>query len=296
MRSGFPIHIVDVFAQNQYTGNQLAVVRESALLTDEEMRRIAGEMGYLETTFVPSSSPTDGGFDVRIFTPETELPFAGHPVLGTAAVLRRTILDVQSQRIVLNLDAGQIPVTVEQQDRNDVFWMEVPSPTFHETLDSEVAADLLDIKQDAIDAKYPPQVTSTGTRQLIIPLETLDVVSRCVIDSETYSERIVDALEVETVLVFAPETYEEQHDINARVFAPAHGVPEDPATGSANSCLAGYLVAKRYFDGTDIDIAVEQGYEIERNATLWLQASETEDSIEIRVGGRVIPVLYGELR
>jgi len=110
--------IVDVFAEEKYAGNQLAVVRGAADLADETLQKITREMNYSETTFILSEEERDGGYDVRIFTPGGEVPFAGHPTLGTAYVIRNEILATPGERVVLNLEAGEIPVTF-----GDVLWM-----------------------------------------------------------------------------------------------------------------------------------------------------------------------------
>ena len=121
-------YIVDVFAEEKYAGNQLAVVRGGADLSDEALGKIALEINYSETTFVLADEETDGGYDVRIFTPGGEVPFAGHPTLGTAYVIRQEILCEPVEQITLNLKVGKIPVTF-----GDLLWMRQPPPTFGET-------------------------------------------------------------------------------------------------------------------------------------------------------------------
>jgi len=151
-----PFHIVDVFAERRYAGNQLAVVREAGDLSDDEMARIASEMNYSETTFVESDEPTEAGYPARIFTPNTELPFAGHPTLGTAFVLREAVLGgddddgggddesddsaaIDTDDIALSLGVGTVTVTVDGEDDDELFWMRQPDPSFGATIDSAVA-------------------------------------------------------------------------------------------------------------------------------------------------------------
>jgi len=129
-------YIVDVFAEEKYAGNQLAVVRSAKALSDAEMQRIAKEMNYSETTFILSDEKRDGGYDVRIFTPEREMPFAGHPTLGTAYVIQREIVKEPVEMIVLNLKVGQIPVTLSYSEGHvDTLWMKQLQPTFGQTFD-----------------------------------------------------------------------------------------------------------------------------------------------------------------
>ncbi len=281
-------YIVDVFAEEKYAGNQLAVVRGGADLPDETLQKIALEMNYSETTFVLSEGEIEGGYDVRIFTPGGEVPFAGHPTLGTAYVIQHEILDDPVERVTLNLKAGNIPVTF-----GEVLWMRQLQPTFGKTLDPASVASMLHLERADLDDHYPIQEVSTGLPALIVPLKNLDALQRCRVHRDRYLE-VVEYIEAKNVLVFCPEPHE-RSDLSVRMFAPGLGVSEDPATGSANGCLAGYLVEHRYF-GTDyIDVQVEQGHEIGRPSLLYLQAEKKDDETTVRVGGKVQMVAKGIL-
>ncbi|MGE5140715.1 MAG: PhzF family phenazine biosynthesis protein [Rudaea sp.] len=288
-------YIVDVFAEGKYEGNQLAVFREAAGLSTAEMQAIAREMHFSETTFLLSDRPTEGGYDVRIFTPETELPFAGHPTLGTAFVIQREVIKEPAEQVVLNLKVGRIPVTFSYKgNQPDVLWMRQVPPKFGEQCTAEEVALALRIGPGDIDSRFPLQVVSTGIPFLIVPLKTLDAVKRANPDWAAFDAGTAGKLP-RAVLVFAPETYFQKNDLNVRVFVDEVGVPEDPATGSGNGCLAGYLVKYRYFDRPEIDLRVEQGYEIKRPSLLLLRAKETESEIEVNVGGRAVFVAKGQL-
>src|SRR4030042_912475 len=129
-------YIVDVFAEEKYAGNQLAVVRDATALSDSQMQKITKEMNYSETTFIMSEEPREGGYDVRIFTPAAEVPFAGHPTLGTAYIIRQEIVRKPVQQVNLNLKVGQIPVCFDRQDDGrDILWMTPKEATFGEELD-----------------------------------------------------------------------------------------------------------------------------------------------------------------
>ena len=297
MTDGRPFHLVDVFAVEPYTGNQLAVVRDAGDLSDDEMQALAREMAYSETTFIEGETPArNGGWDVRIFTPEAEIPFAGHPTLGTAAVVRDRLADGNPDAVTLNLGVGEIPVTVEHQDGDEVLWMRQQSPTFGETLAPSEVAEVVGVDPDAVDDDYPAQIVSTGLPTLVVPLRSLDAVRDAEINSQAYTERVVRGLDTDNVLVFAPETYHDENDLNVRMFAPGLGVPEDPATGSSNGCLAGWLARHRYLDSPEIAVRVEQGYEIDRPSLLHLRAVDEGEDVTVEVGGRVVPVADGELR
>ena len=287
-------YVVDVFAEERYTGNQLAVFRSGRALPDTEMQRIAREMNFSETTFILSDEKRHGGYDVRIFTPKTELPFAGHPTLGTAFVIQREIVKEPVETIILNLKVGQIPVTFSYSGKDaDILWMKQIQPTFGQTFDTESISQVLSLDAEDIDNRFPIQDVSTGVPSIIVPLKTLDAVKRARIDKDKYFKLIKDK-QAKAILVFCPETYNKENDLNVRFFADYYGVPEDPATGSANGCLAGYSVKHRYFGKDQINIRVEQGYEIGRPSLLLLKAENREGKIDVHVGGRVVMIAKGE--
>jgi trans-2,3-dihydro-3-hydroxyanthranilate isomerase len=281
-------YIVDVFAEEKYAGNQLAVVRGGADLPDEVLGKIALEMNFSETTFVLSDEETDGGFDVRIFTPGQEVPFAGHPTLGTAYVIRHEILDKPVDRITLNLKAGEIPVTF-----GDVLWMRQLPPAFGPALDPAATARALDIERSDLDDRFPVQEVSTGLPAIVVPLRDLDALGRCRVDWDRYLELAGPG---KNLYVFCPGSHADgPGKLSARMFADDLGVAEDPATGSAAGCLAGYLAEHRYLQTDSVDVQVEQGYEIGRPSLLYLRASREGKAITVHVGGKVEMVARGEL-
>lgn len=281
-------HIVDVFAERKYAGNQLAVIESLGELTDSEMQQIAREMNYSETTFIESFDQQDGGYAVRIFTPNEEIPFAGHPTLGTASVISEET--DAGDEINLNLGVGQIPVEVEHSEEETV-WMTQQPPEFGEELDHAMLADVLSLGEDALDTAWPVQVVSTGLPTIVVPLADRAALEQAEIDRQAY-DAVVEEWDAKNVLVFCPEPRDDANDLAVRVFAPFYGVPEDPATGSSNGCLAGYLAQHGYNDGEDLDLRVEQGYEMGRPSLLHLRA-DREGTVE--VGGRVVSVAEGEL-
>jgi len=292
---GYTFYIVDVFAEEKYAGNQLAVIRNAGVLSFSEMQRIAKEMNYSETTFILSKREVNGGYDVRIFTPENELPFAGHPTLGTAYVIQQEIVRKPIEKITLNLKVGQIPVTFSYKGKDtDILWMRQVQPIFGDVIEPRDIVQVVNLKAEDLDNRFPIEEVSTGVFVFVIPLKTLDVLKRARIDKDTYFS-LIQKTEAKALLLFCPETYNQENDLNVRFFGDYYGVPEDPATGSANGCLAAYLVKHRYFGKKQIDISVEQGYEIGRPSLLYLRAEEKDGGIEVNVGGKVIMVAQGEL-
>lgn len=287
-------YIVDVFAEKKYAGNQLGVFRDAGGLTDNQMQEFAKEMNYSETTFILSEEERNGGYDVRIFTPENELPFAGHPTLGTAFAIQQEIIKKPVERVILNLKVGQIPVDFKYKGADpDIMWMKQIAPTFGQEFDPQTISQVLSLDENDIDDRFPIQEVSTGTPFIMTPLKTLDAVKRARIHKDKYFDLIKNT-QAKAILVFCAETYSGENDLNVRVFADYYGVAEDPATGSANGCLAGYLIKNRYFGKDRIDLRVEQGYEIGRPSLLYLKAQDKVDQIEVFVGGRVQMVARGE--
>ncbi|MBA2714682.1 MAG: PhzF family phenazine biosynthesis protein, partial [Rubrobacteraceae bacterium] len=193
-------YIVDVFAEEKYAGNQLAVVRGGADLSDEALGKIALEMNYSETTFVLADEEVDDGYDVRIFTPGMEVPFAGHPTLGTAYVIRHEILTSPVEAVTLNLKAGRIPVTF-----GEVLWMRQLPPTFGAKLDPVLMARALNLETADLDDRFPVQEVSTGLPALIVPLRNLDALRRCKVDWERCAELAGPG---KNLYVFCPEPHE----------------------------------------------------------------------------------------
>ena len=288
-------YILDVFAEEKYAGNQLAVVRDAAALSDSQMQRITKEMNYSETTFILSEEQRNGGYDVRIFTPTAEVPFAGHPTLGTAFVIQHEIMKEPAETVILNLKVGPIPVTSGSGGKeNDILWMKQMDPTFGLTIEPGPISRVLGLDESEIDDRFIVQEVSTGLPFIIVPLRSLDAVKRAKVNRDECFKLIEDT-QAKMILIFCPETYNRENDLNVRVFCDYFGISEDPATGSGNGCLAGYLAKHRYFGNDKVDIRVEQGYEISRPSLLYLRAENKQGKIDVSVGGKVVMVAKGQL-
>ena len=289
-------YIVDVFAEERYAGNQLAVFSGDgvARLSDGEMQKIAKEMNFSETTFITSNEVINGGYNVRIFTPGQELPFAGHPTLGTAFILQQEIIKSAVERVVLNLKVGQIPVTLNYAgEAVEWLWMQQKSPTFGQGFSPNQLAPVLNLEVDEIDSRYPIEEVSTGVPFIIVPLRSHAALKRIKVNKDRYFQ-LVNNTTAKAILVFCPETNQPENDLSVRMFADYLGVPEDPATGSANGCLAGYLVEYNYLGEKPVDLRVEQGYEIGRPSLLLLKSQRSTKGIEVFVGGKSIMIAKGE--
>lgn len=286
-------YIVDVFAEEKFTGNQLAVFRGGAQLSVETMQKIAREMHFSETAFIISEKKRNGGYDVRIFTPEAEVPFAGHPTLGTAHIIRNEIATDAPREVVLNLKVGQISVTFKEEKNGTIGWMKQVKPEFGKNIDANLIADVLRINIDEFDQRFPVEEVSTGLPHIIVPLKSLDSLKRAHVDKEKYFA-LIENTWAKPILIFCPESYQGLDNIGVRMFADCYGISEDPATGSGNGCLAAYLVKHRYWGKNEIDIRSEQGYEINRPSLLYLKAQEINGKINVYVGGKSITIAKGD--
>lgn len=292
--SRLPFHIVDVFAEDRYQGNQLAVFRVPGGIPDEEMLNITQEMNYSESTFIEQEDPDNRIYTVRIFTKVMETPFAGHPTLGTAYVIQQTILREPVPEITLDLKAGMIPVRFSvQEGEPDVLWMEQLEPEFGLEHRVDDFAGFLNLKPEDLDRRYPIQEVSTGFPFFIVPLKTRSALERAVLNKTSFL-KFIENTESKAPLIFCPEPRNPENHLACRMFATYFGIEEDPATGSANGCLAGYLAKHRYFGSPQVDVKVEQGYEMGRPSMLYLKSEDTGHRISVQVGGKVVMIAKGE--
>ncbi len=284
--NGMRFYIVDCFALEKYQGNQLAVFLPEENLSTEEMQKIALEIGFSEVSFIMSGKQADGGYQVRIFTPDEEIPFAGHPTLGTAFVVWKMIENGQSDQVTLNLGVGQIPVSID----GDVLTMSQNAPEFGEVIDKAVVAEVLSVEPNCIRDDYPVQWVSTGLAAHIVPMVNAEAVKRCRIDHPSF-RKFLSEHDPCSLLVFSVE---DESNLKVRVFVHDTGFKEDPATGSANGDLAGYLLKHEVLGSKKLAYTVHQGAEARRPSVLYINAEESSGTYSICVGGSVYLVAQGE--
>jgi trans-2,3-dihydro-3-hydroxyanthranilate isomerase len=270
----------DVFTDRALTGNQLAVFTDGRELDSEQMQQLAHEIGFSETVFVLPAE-RDGDARIRIFTPRVELPFAGHPVLGTAFVLGAPL---QRGLIRLETGSGTVPVELERDDSGAIVFgrMTQPVPTVEPYPKPEELLSALGVRASVL----PVERYDNGVQPTFVVLSSEEEVAALRPDLSA-----LDGLEVMASCVAGSGTR-----WKTRMFAPYGGVPEDPATGSAAGPLACHLCRHGLVEwGTEIEIA--QGAELGRPSTLYARADGRDGSIEhVEVGGRAIVVARGEFR
>ncbi len=293
MTSSF--YIVDVFAERAYSGNPLAVVVGADALSDATMQQLAAETNYSETTFVAPEPEADGGYRVRIFTPAREIAFAGHPILGTAWVLRHHVLPSASGTVWLNLAVGRIPVTFEVSAAGEeVAWFLAPPASLGATCAREPIADALGIAPEDLSVESPIQKVSAGVSAMIVPLRGLDALRRSRLDLDRYAGLMAQGFPP-LLYLFCRETHHPRNDLCVRFFFEAHGVREDPATGNGAAFLGAYLLEHGLPGAGDLSLRIEQGHEVRRPSLVMLRARAAGAARQVSVGGRVIATLRGEL-
>lgn len=283
-------YIVDVFAEQKYQGNQLGVVIPSEPISDKEMQNIANELNYNETTFILSGKLDNEGYDVRIFTPDIEVPFAGHPTIGTAFIIKELYEnDKNIEFITLNLGVGQINVYLD----NDYLTMKQNQPQFKQVIkDPTIISNILNIDLDELDTRLPIQVVSTGLPAVIVPVKSTDSLNNCSINHRFYQDFIEQTIK-SNIIIFSTESLKDKHLLNTRVYLDDSGFPEDPATGSANGNLAAYLSYYNFFDSNHVKYEVVQGVNMGRPSKLNIEFTKNKNSYDILVGGKVFLIAKG---
>lgn len=292
----------DVFTSRRFGGNQLAVLPDARGLSTEQMLAITREFNYSETTFVlPPENPAHTR-KVRIFTPAGEIPFAGHPTVGTAFVLA-TIGEVpltgDATRIVLEEGVGPVPVVIRATNGVPVFcqFSVAKLPEIGPPLPSrEVLAACLALEPaDLRDGAWHPQVVSCGLPFAFVPLRDRAAVGRARIRLDAWEQHLAGT-DGANVMLFAMDAEEPGHHVRARMFGPGVSVPEDPATGSACAALGGYLAARTPPGDGTLRWVVEQGYEMGRPSLIEVEADRQANRVTaVRVGGASVLVCEGTI-
>lgn len=286
-------HLLDVFTDRAFGGNPLAVFTNGRDLTTETMQKIAREMNLSETTFVLPPDDPANHFRVRIFTPAIEMPMAGHPTVGTAyALALEHMLEVSGTQTHLRLEeqVGLIPVTLDLRDGVPVMaTMRQPLPTFGaEWADRQAIADLLSIDVSGIDPHLPLEVVSCGVPFLFVPITDGTTMERLRLRLDVW-ERTLKDFAAPSVFAFTRQTVLPTSTVHSRMFAPAMGILEDPATGAASGPLGCYLFKHGIVTDSPVRVVSEQGFEMGRPSLIHIQIDHLANRITgVHVGGQCV--------
>jgi trans-2,3-dihydro-3-hydroxyanthranilate isomerase len=294
----------DVFSANPLEGNSLAVFSDARGLSDAEMQAIAKEMNLSETTFILPRDPAieaERGVRVRIFTVHEELPFAGHPTLGTAFALRGVSA---AKEITLDLNVGKVPIQFEDKDGEPPFGeMRQVDPKFGVQHAREAVAQATGVPLEDFDPALPIQTVSTGLPFTVTPLRSLAAIQNLKVDLQRAGEYL-EKSGGKFLYFVTRETVDPAATLHARMFF-YNG--EDPATGSAGGCTAAWMVMHGVAP-PDRRVQIEQGIEMRRPSRIFVRASFHENHhenlhtnrddnriVNVRVGGHAVEVLRGEV-
>ena len=284
-----PYVLVDVFTSRPLEGNQLAVFTDARGFSDAELQRLAREMNLSETTFVLPGEATGGATRVRIFTVEEELPFAGHPTLGTAAVLRG---ESGAREVVLELGVGRVPVAFEDGPDGAFGEMRQRDPIFGARHDHREVARALGLPDGVLDETLPIETVSTGLAFALAPVRSLAELQRLRPEIARGADYLART-DAKFFYFVARETVDPAARLHARMLFYGG---EDPATGSAAGCCAAWMVAHRVAE-PDERVLIEQGLETRRPSRLFVRAGRSAGVVtDVRVGGHAVEVGRGELR
>jgi trans-2,3-dihydro-3-hydroxyanthranilate isomerase len=292
---------VDVFTSDQFSGNPLAVVLNAEGLSSEQMQSIAAEFNLAETTFVLPPKDRAHTAEVRIFTPRGEMPFAGHPNVGTAFVLARAGVSygrtIEGDEVLFEEKAGLVPIAL-LKDGATIMGARLASPQLLD-VGAEIAVELIasacGVSVDDIEIKnHRPCIASCGAAFILAELKTRKALGSASPRADVFRQEVTKH-PVTSILVYA-QVDEDNIDIRARMFAPQHGIPEDPATGSANVALIGLLAKLRPEPDLQLSKRIAQGVEMGRPSMLHAQAEKRGGIVTATtIGGCCVPVMSGTI-
>ena len=289
----YKYRVVDVFTEEPLLGNQLGVFPDSAGLDDATMQKIAKELNVAETVFISPSTRPDCVANVRIFTPAREMPFAGHPTVGSSFVLREIgVVPKNVERFALEEKIGPVPVRVEPGNGGrPLIWLTTPPIKVEPGRDANACVRALGLDAAELLGR-PPEIVGAGNPGLFVALKNKEAVDRAWLDVNALQALKRDQSDSFFVFVFAPT----REGAYSRMFAPEHGVAEDPATGSATGPLAAYMMRQGLASKSDgTRFLSEQGTKMGRRSILHILIHGENGANGIEVGGYVTPVIEGVL-
>jgi PhzF family phenazine biosynthesis protein len=291
---------VDVFTRTPLCGNPAAVVMDARGLNVQEMQAIAREMNLSETTFVLPATSSESDYRLRIFTPRSELPFAGHPTIATvhAIIEEGRLFNGRVPSLVRQeCGIGIVTIGLETHAGGLIFMVTQAEPQWTPVdLERQHGADMIWCRDDDFSTGVPWEIVSTGVPWLIIPLRTLRAV-KTLKPNMGLVEKTCAVMKAAGVTVFSLEAERAGYAVHVRSFAPGLGVPEDPVCGTGNGAVAAYMAKHALMSGEKLEYLAEQGLEIQRPGTVVVKAErEKNGKWKIQVGGQAVTVLEGEIQ
>ena len=281
-----PFYIVDVFAEKKYSGNQLAVFTGAGILNTEEMQKIAREINFAESTFITKLDNENCVAEIRIFTPEHEMQFAGHPIIGTSWVLMNRIFENQPKNISISVPIGVIPIF----QSGDLVWLQAAQPQF---LDAFSAKDFLKFSNLSItdfDDEFSIQEVTTGSAFVIVPLKSKKALENLVLDKVEMDQWLQANCKTNHRAIYF-YFLEENNLVSRMLYIEDNQLKEDSATGSASTCLQAFLL--KYYSA-EIQIVNHQGEFINRASQIYFDGKLANNHFDIKIGGKTQFIAKGE--
>jgi trans-2,3-dihydro-3-hydroxyanthranilate isomerase len=295
-----PFVTVDVFTDRQFGGNPLAVVLDASGLSGAQMLAIAGEFNLSETTFVLPPRDAAHTARLRIFTPRAEIPFAGHPNIGTAFALARegSCLGrpLTSDALAFEEDAGLVQVEL-MRDEGGIIGARLAAPkalTIEQTVPAELVAEACGIPADGIETRHhQPSLAGCGISFVLTQVKSRDMLAAAQPRADIFARHLPREI-FSGVHLYAHTRDEGGLDVQTRMFDPLHGIPEDPATGSANLALTGLLAQLRPEPDLELALTIGQGFDMGRPSLLEGRAVKTAGTVgELTIGGKCVAMSRG---
>jgi trans-2,3-dihydro-3-hydroxyanthranilate isomerase len=281
-----PFYIVDVFTEKKYAGNQLAVFFNAQDLTTNQMQEIAREINFAESTFVTAINAENRQATVRIFTPASEMKFAGHPVIGTSWVILNKIWNSNTKSIALNLPVGSIPV----QEINDQLWLKAAQPEFFDVFMKEDFASFSNLITTDFDPGFDVQEVSTGSAFIIVPLKSKEALHKIQLDKGKTAKWLNSNCKTQHKALYFFSL--EGEILHSRMLCIEHNqLIEDAATGSASTCLQAFLLK---YHKPAISMINNQGEWVNRPSQIYFDGKLQDNYFDINIGGKTQFVAKGE--
>jgi trans-2,3-dihydro-3-hydroxyanthranilate isomerase len=281
-----PFYIVDVFAEEKYTGNQLAVFLGAKELSTEQMQQIAREINFAESTFITDLQPHANRAAIRIFTPEKEMQFAGHPIIGTSWVLMNKIIETHPRNFKLSVPIGMIPI----QQLGDVVWLQAAQPEFFDVLSKEDFLSFNNLKESDFIADLPIQEVTTGSAFVIVPLQNFKALENLKLDLNSTIEWLQTNCKTKHRALYF-YCFEDGKLYSRMLCVENNQLLEDAATGSASTCLQAFLLK---YHATEIKSVNHQGDFMNRPSQIYFDGELSGGNFDIKIGGKTQFVAKGE--
>ena len=281
-----PFYIVDVFAEKKYLGNQLAVFTGAGILNTEEMQKIAREINFAESTFITKLDNENCVAEIRIFTPEHEMQFAGHPIIGTSWVLMNRIFENQPKNISLSVPIGVIPIF----QSGDLVWLQAAQPQFLDTFSAKDFLKFSNLSITDFDDTFPIQEVTTGSAFVIVPLKSKKALENLVLDKVEMDQWLQAHCKTNHRAIYF-YFLEENNLVSRMLYIEDNQLKEDSATGSASTCLQAFLLK---YHSAEIQIVNHQGEFINRASQIYFDGKLANNHFDIKIGGKTQFIAKGE--